>query len=311
MFFHGKRYNFFGDYLSDKFGCRVLKLPVNAALSCPNRDGTLDDKGCIFCSEDGSASFSADSSLSISTQLKNAESSFKRGNSKVKYIIYFQAYTNTYGSPAILKNLYDEALNSNFDIAGLMIGTRPDCITDEIINVIKPYSYLYSEVWIELGIQSAIDKSLILLNRHHTFNDSINAVKMIKKAGIKTSGHFIAGIPGESYMDIIDSARRFSDLELDGIKLHHFHIIKNTAAEILYRSGGMNLLSMEEYISLICDILENINPSITIHRLAADRDQESLVAPKWGLHKGTVQNGIDYELSRRGTWQGFLYERGM
>ena len=306
-----KRINLFGDYLSGKYQSSVLKLPINAGLSCPNRDGKLDNAGCIFCCENGSAAASCSENLSITEQMISAMNSFKRGNSSHKYIAYFQAYTNTYADESILKKMYDEAVSFSPDIIGLMIGTRPDCISEDNSKLISSYSEILPEVWVELGMQSANNKSLSFLNRHHTHFDSINAVKILQNYGIKVCAHFITGIPHENYEDIMHSVSAFNNLGIDGIKLHHFHVIKGTPAEKIFENEKFNLLSMQEYISITCDILERLNPEISVHRLSADRDMESLIAPVWGLHKGSVQKGIDDELTRRGTWQGFLFERGI
>lgn len=295
------RIRLFGDYLTVRYNCRVLKLPINAGLSCPNRDGTLDNSGCIFCCENGSAAASCSMNLSITEQMSSAIGSFKRGNGSQKYIAYFQAFTNTYADNSVLKKFYDEAVSFSPDIIGLMIGTRPDCISEENSKLISTYSEKIPEVWVELGMQSANDKSLSFLNRHHSHYDSIKAVKILKKHGIKVCAHFITGIPYEKYSDIMHSVSAFNDLNIDGIKLHHFHLIKNTPAEKIYEREKFNLLSMREYISITCDILERLNPETTVHRLSADRDIESLIAPVWGLHKGSVQKGIEDELIKRGT----------
>ena len=249
--------------------------------------------------------------LSITEQMSSAIGSFKRGNGSQKYIAYFQAFTNTYADNSVLKKFYDEAVSFSPDIIGLMIGTRPDCISEENSKLISTYSEKIPEVWVELGMQSANDKSLSFLNRHHSHYDSIKAVKILKKHGIKVCAHFITGIPYEKYSDIMHSVSAFNDLNIDGIKLHHFHLIKNTPAEKIYEREKFNLLSMREYISITCDILERLNPETTVHRLSADRDIESLIAPVWGLHKGSVQKGIEDELIKRGTWQGFMFERGI
>ena len=306
-----KRINLFGDYLSEKYRTSVLKLPINAGMSCPNRDGTLDYTGCIFCCENGSAAASCSVDLSITEQMKSAIESFKRGKCSHKYIAYFQAYTNTYADCSLLKKMYDEAVNYSPDIIGLMIGTRPDCINKENSQLISSYSNKLPEVWVELGMQSANDKSLLFLNRHHSHEDSIKAANILKNRGIKVCAHFITGIPYENYEDILHSVSAFNEMKIDGIKLHHFHVIKNTPAEKMYQNDKFNLLSMNEYISITCDIIERLNPEISVHRLSADRDIDSLIAPVWGLHKGSVQKGIEDELERRGTWQGFLFERGI
>jgi len=302
----GKPYNFFGDYLAAAYSCRVLKLPIDAGLSCPNRDGTLSFEGCVFCSEDGSASPTTADFSSITEQMLNAKNTFRRSEKDTKYIAYFQAYTNTYGSPAGLKKIYDEAVKFP-DITGLMIGTRPDCISREILDVISIYMKEDFELWIELGLQSVHDKSLQYLNRQHTFKQTEDAIKMIKEYNIPVCLHVILGIPGESWEDMMKTAETISGMPVAGVKIHHLHIIKNTPLEQIHSKEQFHLMSLKEYVSTVCDFIERLRPDILIHRLMGDRMAESLFLPKWGLHKGTVLQAIEDEFSRRCTYQGFLY----
>lgn len=305
MNWHGKSYNFFGDTLFDKFGCRVLKLPVNANLSCPNRDGKLGSEGCIFCSEDGSASPTSYGTDDILLQMKSAKSNFKRADKDTRFIAYFQAYTNTYAPVDQLKKLYDTAVSAD-DIVGLMIGTRPDCLSDEVLDLISSYKKNGFELWVEIGMQSSHDRSLELLNRRHTHADNISAIERASARGIKTCGHIILGIPGETWNDMMDTAEFVSSSKLEGIKMHQLHIIKNTRLEKMYYEKKFSTLTMKEYASSTADFIERTRPDILIHRLLGDRNESTLVAPLWGMHKGSVIKAIEEEFANRGTWQGFL-----
>lgn len=306
----GKPYNFFGDYLTCKYSCRILKLPIDAGLSCPNRDGTLGTEGCIFCSEEGSASPTTGGFTSITEQMNNAKETFRRSVRDTRYIAYFQAFTNTYGSPEKLKKLYDEAVSFP-DIAGLMIGTRPDCINRDILDVVSSYMHEDFELWLEIGLQTIHDRSLAFLNRRHSFRQSIDAVNLISEYHIPVCIHIILGIPGESWHDMMQTAEAISKLPVHGVKLHHLHIIKNTPLERIYNEQKFGLMTLKEYVSTLCDFIERLRPDITIHRLMGDRMEDSLLLPKWGLHKGTVLQNIEDEFKQRGTYQGFLYTEGV
>lgn len=303
---NGKPYNFFGDYLHERFGMRILKLSLDAHLGCPNRDGTFDTKGCIFCAPDGSASPPVAQMEDIYEQIKLARKSFRRGNIPTKYIAYFQAFTNTYASIERLKKLYDSAVSFD-DIVGLMIGTRPDCLSDDVLNLIASYKRNDFELWIEIGMQTMHEKSLKFLNRHHTHAQTIDAIERTAQLGIDICLHLILGIPNETWEDMMETAKEVSRLPVSGIKLHHLHVIRGTVLEKLYRQNTISLMSAKEYVSTICDFLERVRGDILIHRLLGDRDIRTLVAPSWGLHKGTIIKAIEDEFTRRGTFQGFLY----
>jgi hypothetical protein len=301
----GKPYNFFGDYLSEKYGCKVLKLPVNAGLGCPNRDGNIATGGCIFCSEEGSASPTAMSSDDLLQQMQTAASSFARTFAKTLYIAYFQAFTNTYAPAEKLKTLFDTALAFP-GIAGLMIGTRPDCLPDEVLDLIASYRKDDFELWLEIGVQTIHDRSLSFLKRGHTYKQSRKAILAAAERGIPVCAHIMLGIPGESWQDMIDTAVEISSLPVAGVKIHHLHIIKGTELEKIYTNDPFEMPSMKEFISVLCDFIERLRSDIIIHRIVGDREESSLIAPKWGMLKGTVQSAINGEFARRGTWQGFL-----
>ncbi len=302
---YGKPYYFFGDYLHDKYSCRVQKLPINAGLSCPNRDGTLAYNGCIFCSDEGSASPTCSIGNDITAQMKNAVTSLRRHDAGTRYIAYFQAFTNTAAPVSRLRELYDTALTFP-DVIGLMIGTRPDCFSDETARMISGYSRDNFELWLELGMQTSHDRSLDFLERHHTTMDTVRAVQLADKYSIPVCLHVILGIPGETWNDMMETAEMISNLPVRGIKIHHLHVIKGTRLETIYREKKFHVFSMNEYVSMLCDFLERIRPDILVHRINADREESTLVTPLWGLHKGSVQKAVDDEFTRRGTWQGFL-----
>jgi len=303
----GKAYNFFGDYLTEKYKCRILKLPVNTGLSCPNRDGTISKGGCIFCSEEGSASPSAHQFLSMHEQMNNAIKAFKRSDKETRYIAYLQAFSNTYAPVERLKEIYSTAVSFP-DIAGLMIGTRPDCINRDILELIKSYDRDNFELWLEVGMQSSHDKSLNLLNRGHDNRCTIDAVNLADQFGIKICLHVILGIPGETWQDMMETAETISRLPVSGVKLHHLHIIKGTPLEKIAVEKNYRMMGFKNYISTACDFIERLRPDILIHRLAGDRTEDTLIEPKWGMQKGTVLQGIEDQFNKRGTWQGFLFQ---
>jgi hypothetical protein len=303
----GKPYNFFGDYLYDRYSCRVFKLPINAGLSCPNRDGSAGFSGCIFCSDEGSASPTTSGFGTIPLQMENAINTFRRTDQYTKYIAYFQAFSNTYAPVKTLERLYDEAVSFE-EITGLMIGTRPDCISREILQLIKKYSRKDFELWIELGIQSMKNSSLDFLNRGHSVEQSIESIKLISEYDISTCVHVILGIPGETWEDMMETAIQISALPVSGVKIHHMHIIKNTELENIYNRENFKLMSLKEYVSTVVDFIERLRPDITIHRLMGDRREDTLLYPKWSIHKGTVLQAIEDEFRKRSTFQGFLYQ---
>ncbi len=303
---HGKPYHFFGDYLRHKYNARILKLPINAGLSCPNRDGKISDEGCIFCSEDGSASPTTEGIADIREQMVNAKRSFRRADSETRYIAYFQAFTNTYASPAKLKELYDAALSVN-DVMGLMVATRPDCISDEVLSLLEKYQREGFELWLEIGMQSIHDKSLRYLNRGHTNKTTRESILKTAEKGISVCVHIILGIPNESWDDMMQTAQEISSLPIAGVKFHHLHVIRGSTLESYYRENRVPLMQFKEYTSTICDFIERLRPDILIHRLLGDRDERTLIAPQWGLHKGTVIKAIEDEFAKRGTFQGFLF----
>jgi len=282
----------------------VLKLPISAGLPCPNRIGA---EGCLFCAPDGAASPSACRSADIREQMRIAREGFRRSDSETRYIAYFQAYTNTNAPVDVLRTLYDDALCEP-DVIGLMIATRPDCLSDSTLDLIASYAKEGFELWLEIGMQTMHERGLVRLNRGHTHAQTREAIAGAAARGIPVCVHLILGIPGEDWSDMMDTAAETSSLPVHGVKIHHLHVIAGTRLEEHYREGHVHLFSFNEYVSTACDFLERLRKDILIHRVLGDRPRDMLVAPEWGLHKGTVHRAIDEEFRRRGTRQGFLYE---
>lgn len=302
---NNKKYNQFSRHLEETFGQKVYKVTLDAGFSCPNRDGTISYGGCIFCDEGGSFSRAHNNLLSIDKQLEIGIEQVKKRFKAEKFISYLQAFTNTYAPLDQLKDIYDKAV-SNKDIVGLSIGTRPDCVDKDKIELISSYTDNY-QVWIEYGLQSIHDKTLKLLNRGHSSEDFIKAVKLTKDTGINICTHVIIGLPGESKQDILETARVLADLGINGVKIHLLCVLKGTEIEKMYNKNQFKLLSSEEYVDIVCDFLEILPPDITIHRIAGNGLREILVAPKWLSEKFKILNEIDRELDRRNSYQGKFF----
>lgn len=299
-----KRYNQYSQHLEELFGCKVYKITLDAGFSCPNRDGTLSSDGCIFCDEGGSFSRAHSNLFSIEKQLETGIESLKTRFKAKKFISYFQAFSNTYAPIDHLKNVYDQAL-SHKDITGLSIGTRPDCVDPEKIDLISSYTDKYY-VWVEYGLQSIHNRTLNLINRGHTAEDFIKAVKLTQNKKINICAHVIIGLPGESKKDILVTAKTLADLGINGVKIHLLCALKGTELEKMYNRGEFKPLLIDEYVDIVCDFLEILPPDVTIHRLAGNGLKEILVAPRWLGEKFKALNMIDRELEKRNSCQGKL-----
>lgn len=301
----GKRYNQYSRHLEGIFGCKVYKVTLDAGFNCPNRDGTISKGGCIFCDERGSFSRAHSNLLSIEDQLQLGIKRLpKRFNAK-KYLSYFQAFTNTYAPVDVLNDVYKQALSNN-DVVGMSIGTRPDCVDPEKIDLISSYAENY-HVWVEYGLQSIHDRTLKLINRGHTSQDFINAVKLTQNRGINICVHVIIGLPDETREDILETAKVLAGLGINGIKIHLLCALKGTMLEHMYHRGEFKPLSVQEYVHLVCDFLELLPPDVTVHRLAGNGLNEILIAPAWLPEKFKVLNMIDRELEKRDSWQGKFF----
>jgi len=297
-----KRYNAFSDELKRLFGCRVHRISVDAGFSCPNRDGTLGAGGCIYCGGKGSGAFGIVPGIPVADQVEAGKEIMARKYKAKRFIAYFQAYTNTYASPEHLRSLYNDALAVR-DVVGLIVGTRPDCLPVDIIDLLVEFSER-TYFWLELGLQSALDRTLDYIGRGHDFASFVQAVQTCKNRGIRVCAHVILGLPGETKAEMLATAGILNDLGIDGVKIHLLHVMKDTPLAELYKEGQIQLLDRDDYVGLVCDFLERLKPEISIQRLTGDGGRDHLVAPLWSLQKFEVLNSIDYELVRRGTRQG-------
>ncbi len=315
-FWGDKRYYSLDYYLKQKFGRKIYKLSLNGGMTCPNRDGTIDTRGCIFCSMGGSGDFSASSLLSITDQIKeakklvdgklNKDASIKTSHKSTvdeklgngQYIAYFQAYTNTYGDLDTLRSLFTEAIN-NPDIVALSIATRPDCLGQDVISLLRKLNDI-KPVWIELGLQTCHESTAAFIRRGYPLKVFENAVKQLQENGLTIIVHVIIGLPGESVTDMLETVRYVSAFPIQGIKLQLLHILKNTDLS----KYAFPVLTLEEYIDIIIKCLEILPKNIVIHRITGDGPKKLLLAPLWSSNKKLVLNRINQELKSRDTWQG-------
>lgn len=298
----GKSYNDFNTYLRQRFGCRVQKVTIDAGFSCPNRDGTLSSKGCIYCDSKGSGTGAALEGKSISDQIRQGKARLATRYKAKKFIAYFQAFTNTYAPCDILQKRYDEALRDP-DMVGLAIGTRPDCVDEEKLTLIQGYSTT-KMVWIEYGLQSIHNRTLKTINRGHTFEDFVRAVRMTQGRNIMICAHVILGLPGESKEDVLDTAGAMGELGIDGVKIHSLYVLKESPLAMLYGEGGFNTLDEDTYVDWVVAFLEALPPHIIVQRLTGDPGPASLVAPSWTLQKQQTLSLIQQTLKDRKTCQG-------
>ncbi|MFH1996047.1 MAG: TIGR01212 family radical SAM protein [Candidatus Omnitrophota bacterium] len=295
-------YNDYSSYLKKRFGGKVHRIGIDAGFSCPNRDGTKGRGGCSFCDDKGSRARYADPSRSVSEQLATGIKTLKEAKSAEKFIAYFQAFSNTHASPSKLRGIYDAVLPFK-DVVGISIGTRPDIVDDEKMALIASYSDRY-DMWVEFGLQSMHDRTLALLNRRHTREDFTQAVRLTKAHAVSCAAHVILGLPGESASDMIETARFLNSTKVEGVKIHLLHILKGSPLEKEYAHGAVRILEQEEYVTIICDFIENLSPDIVIQRLTGQGSGKSHIAPAWALDKIDTINKIRAELTRRGTRQG-------
>ncbi|GFE56876.1 TIGR01212 family radical SAM protein [Geobacter sp. AOG1] len=297
-----KRYNAFSEELKRVFGCRVHRISVDAGFTCPNRDGTVGTDGCIYCGGDGSGSFGISRGLSITEQLADGKEVMVRKYKAAKFIAYFQPYSNTYAPVARLRTLYDEALAVP-DVVGLIVGTRPDCLPPPVLDLLADY-HRRTYFWLELGLQSVHDRTLALINRGHDAAVTVAAIRAASSRGLRICAHVILGLPGESREETLATAGMLNEMGVEGVKLHLLHVMRGTELADLYEQGDVRLLDRDDYVGLVCDFLERLDPRIFIQRLTGDGGRDHLIAPLWSLAKFEVLNAIDAELARRGTRQG-------
>ncbi|MBC2580906.1 TIGR01212 family radical SAM protein [Clostridium sp. DJ247] len=300
-----KRYYSLNYFLRKKFGCKVFKISLDAGFSCPNRDGTISKGGCIFCSERGSGDFAGDRKFSIEDQFKAIKEVMSQKWKDGKYIAYFQAYTNTYAPIEILRRKYEEAVRHH-GVVALAIATRPDCLSEEVLNLLEEFNEkVYT--WVELGLQTSKEETSKNINRGYNLNVYEDAVRNLRRRNIDVVTHIIFGLPGETKEDMLNTVKYLANQDIQGIKFHLLHLMRSTPLVNLYNEGKLSFLSQEEYVDIVCSSLAIIPSNIVIHRLTGDSPRDLLIEPKWSLKKWEVLNSIDLELKKRGIYQGINF----
>ena len=300
-------YNDFGDFLRKVFPCKVQKISINAGFTCPNRDGSKGWGGCTYCNNQTFSPEYCHTEKSVTEQLEEGIRFFSRKYPEMKYLAYFQAYTNTYDELSSLKAKYKEAL-SYPGVVGLIVGTRPDCMPDALLDYFTELSR-EKFVMIEYGLESTLDKTLLRINRGHTYEESENAIRRTAGRGIYTGAHLILGLPGESREEILHHADRLSGLPVTTLKLHQLQLIRNTrmAKEYAEHPEEFHLYTADEYIDLVIDFIEKLNPSIVVERFVSQSPKELLIAPDWGLKNFEFTAKVNKRIAERNARQGRLF----
>ena len=298
------------DYmLQDRFKEKVYKITLNGGMSCPNRDGTLGNRGCIFCSAGGSGDFAADPSQSISAQIESQMSLIQKKRPVQKFIAYFQAYTNTYAPVSYLRPLFFEAIRHP-GVVALSIGTRPDCLGEDVLTLLSELNTI-KPVWVELGLQTIHEDTAAYIRRGYDLTCFENALKRLNDAQIPVIVHVILGLPGEDKEKMLETIRYLNNAGIFGIKLQLLHVLENTDLADEFRAGKFQTLSMEAYVDLVVSCIGALSPDIVIHRLTGDGPSNQLISPLWSRAKRSVLNCIHHELKTQGIYQGcFLKEQG-
>ena len=304
---HNKRYNDFSSYFRNKFSERVQKVSIDAGFTCPNRDGTKGKGGCTYCDNKTFKPSYTNLENSVSHQVEEGIAFFSKKYESMKFLAYFQAYTNTYAPFDDLRKLYEEALQHP-KIIGLVISTRPDCISSELLDYLEELGKRVY-VMLEFGLESHLDKSLERINRGHTFADSVKAIEETARRGINNCAHLILGLPGETREDWLEQAKVISRLPVKNLKLHQLQIHRRTLMEKQYKTNPdqFNLFTVEEYIELVVDYLELLSPEIIVERFVSEAPSHMVVAPKWGLKNFEFVAKVEKRLAERNTWQGRLF----
>ncbi len=309
LFNNEKHYLTLNNYLKNRYQKKVYKISLNGNFSCPNRDGKISTKGCLFCSAMGSGDFAGNANDSIDIQFKKIKENYLTKWPEGYYIAYFQANTNTYGSVEELKKRYDQIIHDDFlldnKIVALSIATRPDCLDDDIIDYLNQLSKKI-ELWIELGFQTANETTASLMNRGYNNDVLINAIKKLKTIDAKIIVHIINGLPNDTKEDMINTVKFLNNLQIDGIKIHMLHVIKDSLLGQNYQKEPFPILTLNEYVDIVTTQLRYLNENIIIHRLTGDAVKENLIAPLWTLKKFVVLNEIDKKMRKDNIYQGDL-----
>ena len=295
-------YNDYGTWIRRQFPFRVQKISIDAGFTCPNRDGRISTGGCIYCDNRTFNPEYCQRRDSVSLQLEAGKQYFGRKYPDMRYLAYFQAYTNTYGTTDRLRELYEEALKAE-DVVGIVIGTRPDCVNDELLDYLEELSHR-TFLMVEYGVESANDDTLRLINRGHTFDDSVNAITKTHERGILCGAHIILGLPGEDGQESLRQAPIISALPIDVLKIHQMQIVKGTLLAEMYASKPFHVYTVEEYISLIANYIQRLRKDLVLERFVSQSPKEMIIAPHWGLKNYEFTNLLNNYLRREGIHQG-------
>lgn len=305
----GLRYFSRSFYYRKRFGQRVWKVSLDGGLDCPNRDGSRDRRGCIFCNPESFSPSRRRSWRSITAQLDEGIGRLRTRHKVDSFVAYFQPGTNTYGPLSRLRSLYEEAL-SHPGVVGLVIGTRPDCVPEAVLDLLAELS---QRTWltVEFGLQSSHDRTLDWLRRGHRYGDFLDAVGRSQQRGLEIGTHLILGLPGESRDDLLATARELARLRIQSVKLHNLHAVRGTSLADLVAAGEVRFPELPEYASLVVDFIERLPPDCVVDRISGDAPPEYLIAPLWCLDKPAIRAAVDGEFARRGSWQGREEGKGL
>lgn len=299
-----KPINYFHDHLVSYYGQRVQKLCLDGGFTCPNRDGSKSVGGCLFCDADGSGAGHMAAARPIREQIAQQKAQCRRRYGAKLFIAYFQAFTNTYGPLERLKSLYDEALASD-DIVGLSVGTRADCLNDAVCDLLASYQVRKRRVWVEIGIQTVNQETLLNMNRAESVEDFRRAAKLVKARGLELVVHVIVGLPGDKRDDFLATISFVNTLDADGIKIHNLYIDSRAPLAALWHKGQIVLWGFNDYVTCVADGLERLSRRCLVHRLSGQAPKPYHLAPDWALDKNRIIRAIEGELLRRGTFHGF------
>lgn len=297
-----KRYHTWNYYLRHRFNSKVVKIPLDAGFTCPNRDGLCGVGGCTFCNAQGSGNFTQPSSIDLLTQYNEGKTMMANKWPVDKTIAYFQAYTNTYGTLTRIKECLTPFMELD-EVVGIALGTRADCLEQPILDYLDECAK-QKEIWIELGLQSIYDDTAIRINRGHTFKVFKDTVARIKKTNCKLCVHIINGLPHETKEMMIETVKAVNELGIDAIKIHMLHITENTRLQQEYQENPFHLLTLDEYVSIVCEQLTYLDPTVVLQRLTGDAIKEELIVPTWTLNKTNVLNSIDKKMASEDCIQG-------
>lgn len=298
-------YKRLNEFLLEKFGEKTLKICIDGGFTCPNRDGKVATKGCIFCSERGSGEHLSQT-VNITKQVQDFFASYKAERAN-KFIAYFQNFSNTYDSIENLKAKYDAALIDD-RIVALAIATRPDCINEEVCKLLKSYTDKY-HVWVELGLQTSNDSTGKLINRGYSSKQFTDAVALLNKYNIDVVTHIMVGLPGENFDDLKNTVSFINSHNIQGLKIHSTYVVENTILADMMHENKYTPITLEYYLDCVAYVLTHINPEIIIHRVSGDAPKDLLIAPDWNSHKKWIINGLDKLLREQDLWQGKYYKK--